>query len=785
LNLLPTNQIVERLRKMRIVSESFPLSCSQSIAIPGFADEDPILCFLFYIATGEAGKPKSIHPPLGRVIVDKQTGLIRQIEFAPWIWHGDHDESSVIGHYPGHAIRNCSLLEVDQKYNTYGELTDQLIASASDGRLDSSPTWNDWQEEFLALIEEGLIDYCDVPGFPSRSMVVLQDEHDRRVERALGPEPVSCQTSVNTIPRRDRSAPTNANSIDLKVAVPRLLKLADEVRQMLRDADQPDFMLESWRSTRRLLETTGFSVAVVGEFSRGKSTLINRLIEDELLPVGDLPTTACLTRIASGDSRTMTLVSADGRRNSLPLPDNEPLDLGRLSASETNRVVQLSIVNDWLESTGIQLFDTPGADDMMAENAILVSEAIANCDATLIAVSALSPLSLTEQNFVEEHVFQKQVPRVALVITRLDQLPAEQRAELVNYITDKASKWAPQTEVWLAHCPDAIGSTSSAVAGPDAIRRALTQWGKSPQRFAQRLRQMVGQLTQLSRATVDNLRTQQAILQLEQDKRDHARADLKKEIISRQLDWESAATSLQRLSLETEQKIERAIQDRLSDLANRLSSNLSRATRPNDWWTFDLPHRLNQELRAVASNLNQQVNEKLKQDFQAVLDQMKAANQVASNQSLDSVQLIAPKNLHFVAGDVSRFQTIGRVATGVAAIAGFALFGPVGGGVSVLGGLMTDRIIKSKTEDQRFELTKLLTDAMTRMASEATEHSRGCIRDAYSAIEKQIVDQVKAGTQSQLAAIQAESSSPTQLAKQVEKAEQLVAQLENFWEPNS
>ena len=37
-----------------------------------------------------------------------------------------------------------------------------------------------------------------------------------------------------------------------------------------------------------------FTVAVVGEFSRGKSTLINRLLGRSVLPVGNMPTTAML-----------------------------------------------------------------------------------------------------------------------------------------------------------------------------------------------------------------------------------------------------------------------------------------------------------------------------------------------------------------------------------------------------------------------------------------------------------------------------------------------------------
>ncbi len=54
-----------------------------------------------------------------------------------------------------------------------------------------------------------------------------------------------------------------------------------------------------------------FSVAVVGEFSRGKSTFLNTLLNQELLPVGNLPTTAMLTRLRYHQPSTMVYVNPE------------------------------------------------------------------------------------------------------------------------------------------------------------------------------------------------------------------------------------------------------------------------------------------------------------------------------------------------------------------------------------------------------------------------------------------------------------------------------------------
>ena len=52
--------------------------------------------------------------------------------------------------------------------------------------------------------------------------------------------------------------------------------------------------------SRKKLESRNFSVGILGEFKRGKSSFINALLGREILPVDALPTTATLNRITYG-----------------------------------------------------------------------------------------------------------------------------------------------------------------------------------------------------------------------------------------------------------------------------------------------------------------------------------------------------------------------------------------------------------------------------------------------------------------------------------------------------
>lgn len=57
-----------------------------------------------------------------------------------------------------------------------------------------------------------------------------------------------------------------------------------------------------------------FTIAVAGKMSSGKSTFINSLIGENLLPTGHFQTTSCTTWIVSSDKRLMEVTYADGTK---------------------------------------------------------------------------------------------------------------------------------------------------------------------------------------------------------------------------------------------------------------------------------------------------------------------------------------------------------------------------------------------------------------------------------------------------------------------------------------
>jgi hypothetical protein len=102
------------------------------------------------------------------------------------------------------------------------------------------------------------------------------------------------------------------------------LRLA-EVARLARLAGAAPVAAEAEALVRRVLEGR-FHVACVGQFKRGKSSLVNTLVQSEVQPVGVLPVTSAVTvvRYGPGLRRGSSWPRAGVRSLQTPWPSTSP-----------------------------------------------------------------------------------------------------------------------------------------------------------------------------------------------------------------------------------------------------------------------------------------------------------------------------------------------------------------------------------------------------------------------------------------------------------------------------
>jgi predicted GTPase len=173
-----------------------------------------------------------------------------------------------------------------------------------------------------------------------------------------------------------------------------------------------------------------FYVACVGQFKRGKSTLINALLGTDLLPVGVPPVTAVPTIVRHGEPAARVFQS--GRWRSINSADIRRFVTQERHPGTGNGAthVELYLPHPLLQA-GLCLVDTPGLGSVFDANAAATRDFLPHIDAAIVVLGADPPISGEELRFTTE--LAQQIDTLLFVLSKADRIPAADREQAVAF----------------------------------------------------------------------------------------------------------------------------------------------------------------------------------------------------------------------------------------------------------------------------------------------------------------------------------------------------------------
>ena len=211
-----------------------------------------------------------------------------------------------------------------------------------------------------------------------------------------------------------------------------------------------------------------FYVACVGQFKRGKSTLLNALVGHEVVPTGFVPVTAVPTVIRFGDEPHARVRMRDGAWRDVAMTDLKEYVTEELNPENKKAVDGAEVfVPSPLLSSGMCFVDTPGLGSVFTGNTATTQAFIPHIDAALVVVGADPPIAGEELALVEE--VGKQVQDLILVINKADRTTDPERAAAAKFTREILEKrlHRPMGEVFEVSAAERMES-----GGP------LRDWGK-------------------------------------------------------------------------------------------------------------------------------------------------------------------------------------------------------------------------------------------------------------------------------------------------------------------
>lgn len=227
------------------------------------------------------------------------------------------------------------------------------------------------------------------------------------------------------------------------------LDLAAIVRTLLYAAEKTkdELSIQDCRRVLARLAEDRFNLAVVGQFSRGKSSLMNAFLGMEKLPTGILPLTSVITTVTYGEKERVLLL-----RDGWTIPQEIKLEqlpeyvTQTLNPGNEKKVLlaEVQLPHELLR-LGVHFVDTPGVASSIVANTRTTRQFLPEADAAILVTSFESPMTEAEVAFLKE--VRAHVHKVFIAVNKLDLVSEAEREPVLDGVRNTIDTMLPDSDL--------------------------------------------------------------------------------------------------------------------------------------------------------------------------------------------------------------------------------------------------------------------------------------------------------------------------------------------------
>lgn len=380
---------------------------------------------------------------------------------------GDQNSRATLNEFQARRLSvTCQYID-----RVIGEIEGILYSAGSKAAFpkliqDVTPAQRRTMEDYLARIRAQLVRVLDGQGIPrpeawipasravytSLTMIDIAVEELRpRYMRGYGEVPAELATELEGISGELRGLVARINQYllqgageDLKNRLLRLEQTSSELNLLAKiERVVAERGLVEFRSTLAgivdRLEDQSLEIAMFGRVSAGKSSLLNAILGEEILPVGVTPITAVPTRIRFGEAVSLTVWYAERPRQTLDISRLLEVASEKHNPHNEKRVTRivLELPSARLRK-GVTLVDTPGLGSLATTGASETLAYLPKCDLGAVLIDSGS--TLTAEDLQTIVTLQEAAIPVQVLLSKADQLSAEETKQMTAYVREHVSR---------------------------------------------------------------------------------------------------------------------------------------------------------------------------------------------------------------------------------------------------------------------------------------------------------------------------------------------------------
>ena len=182
-----------------------------------------------------------------------------------------------------------------------------------------------------------------------------------------------------------------------------------------------------------------FNLAILGQQKRGKSTLVNAILGQPVLPMAVTPATSVITVVEYGHEATVTVIHENGERREVSLQELADYITEERNPNNIKQVAvaHLTFPSEFL-SRGIRLVDTPGVGSVFEHNTQTAYGFLPHIDAAFFVFSVDTPVAVEEIKYLRD--VREQVPVIYFILNKTDFYPDHDVKKLVEFTRSALEK---------------------------------------------------------------------------------------------------------------------------------------------------------------------------------------------------------------------------------------------------------------------------------------------------------------------------------------------------------
>ncbi|MGK7893673.1 MAG: dynamin family protein [Xenococcus sp. (in: cyanobacteria)] len=226
-----------------------------------------------------------------------------------------------------------------------------------------------------------------------------------------------------------------------------LVDLIERQIEIVRQLKKPE-QEANLNSLKDLVQSNSFKVMVLGEFKRGKSTFINALLGEEILPAYSLPCTAIINEVKWSDSKTALLHfnQSDDEQKKAPLaiPVDEIEEYVVIKDDDDKSQVINESPYEKLElfwnlklcENGVEIIDSPGLNEHKTRQQV-TEKYLVNVDAIILVLSCEQLFSQSEQDVVDNKLIPMGHKDIFFVCNYINRIRKKEIEKVKNFAFKK------------------------------------------------------------------------------------------------------------------------------------------------------------------------------------------------------------------------------------------------------------------------------------------------------------------------------------------------------------